>query len=315
MAVSFGLDYASGQWKVCRVEQGQLAEQHVFENAHTLLEALHRFSAANPEAPLVISLDVATPFATLSELSAERLERLARRYHPTPAFREVTAVLQAVRTLSARCYCAPSVEYLPTVPLHRFLMRPALGSARELCTVVALLHFMREQQATWEEMSFFCVNASENGTSVLVIANGQVVNGINTLQGSAVPVAYGCLASLEGAQDLAEETSGLSAQLQTALDEAFWEGLAQELAGLLAIHHSEDLVVLGKQSEKLVERLGDTYQIYLFPHAHTEREGYEAALGAALLGEGLLAQAGGASEVVERLQIRQAERVLLVPDL
>ncbi|HEX7736206.1 MAG TPA: DUF1464 family protein [Ktedonobacteraceae bacterium] len=305
MAVSFGIDYTPGQWQVCRVEQGKLTEHRMFEGASELLAELLAELERYPAATIVVSLDVATPFAPLPELSDEQLERLVQRYHPTPAFREVIETLRAVRALSSRCYCAPSVEYLPTVPLHRFLMRPALGSAREVCAVVALLHYMREQQATWEEMNFFCVNASENGTSVLVIANGQIVNGINTLQGSAVPVAYGYLASLE--------LAGEHMDLQPALEEAFWEGLAQDLAGLLAIHHSEDLVVLGKQGEKLVERLSDTYQIYLFPHAHTEREGYEAALGAALLGDGLV-QDGSASEVVERLQIRQAQRRRLAPD-
>lgn len=307
MTISFGIDYTPGQWRVCQIEQGKLVEPRLFENASELLEMLRAALERYPAATIVVSLDVATPFAPLPELNDERLERLVQRYHPTPAFREVIETLRAIRTLSSRCYCAPSVEYLPTVPLHRFLMRPALGSAREVGAVVALLHYMREQQATWEEMNFFCVNASENGTSVLVIANGQIVNGINTLQGSAVPAAYGYLASLE--------VAGERVDLQPALEEAFWEGLTQELAGLLAIHHSEDLVVFGKQSEKLIERLGDNYQVYLFPHARTELEGYEAALGAALLGDGLTQEGGSASEVVERLQIRQAQRVLLAPDL
>ena len=64
----------------------------------------------------------------------------------------------------------------------------------------------------------------------------------------------------------------------------------------------------------MIERLADVYQVYLFPHAHTEREGYEAALGAALLAEGL-EQDGSACEVVNRLQIRQANRIALVADL
>jgi hypothetical protein len=86
--------------------------------------------------------------------------------------------------------------------------------------------------------------------------------------------------------------------------------LTQELAGLLAVHHSEDIVVLGQQSERLVERLADTYQVYLFPYAHSEREGYESAIGAALLAEGL-EQAGSSGAVVDHLQLRQARRDLL----
>jgi len=99
-----------------------------------------------------------------------------------------------------------------------------------------------------------------------------------------------------------------------AFSEAFWEGLTQELAGLIAIHHIEDIVVLGKESASLIERLADIYHVYLFPHAHTEREGYEAALGAALLAEGL-EQDSSARDVVNRLQIRQADQAALVADL
>ncbi len=173
---------------------------------------------------------------------------------------------------------------------------------------------MNEQQASWGEMNFFCINASENGTCVLVIVNGQIVNGIDPLQGSSLPTAYGYLAGLEGAEGLADDEKAGNATLQTALDEAFWEGLTQELSGLLAVHHSEDIVVLGRQSGRLVERLADTYQVYLFPYAQSEREGYESAIGAAFLAEGL-EHTGSSGAVVEHLQLRQARRYLLAPNL
>lgn len=311
MTQSLGIDYTSGQWRICRVEQGQAAELHVFGNTDEMLATLRQLCAQYPEPTIVVSLDVATPFVALSTLNDEQLERLVQRYHPTLAFIEVKAALQALRALSLSSYCAPSVEYLPTVPLHRYLMRSALGSAREVCAVVALLHFMRGQQAAWEEMNFFCVDAGENGTCVLVIVNGQVVNGIDTLQGSSLSAAYAYLAGVEGTT---EGEQSQSATLQPALDEAFWEGLTQELSGLLAIHHMEDIVVLGQRGDRLIERLADTYQIYLFPHAHTEREGYESALGAALLAEGL-AQESDSAVVVAHLQLRQSKRNVLAPGL
>lgn len=311
MTQSLGIDYTPGQWRVCRVEQGQVAELHLFGNADEMLALTHQLCAHYPEPTIVVSLDVATPFVTLSTLNDEPLEHLVQRYHPTPAFLEVKAALQALRALSLRSYCAPSVEYLPTVPLHRYLMRPALGSARKVCAVVALLHFMREQQASWEEMNFFCVDAGENGTCVLVIVNGQVVNGIDTLQGSALPAVYAYLASAQG---FAEGEQSRDAELQPALDEAFWEGLTQELSGLLAVHRMEDIVVLGQRGDRLIERLADTYQVYLFPRVHPEHEGYESALGAALLAEGL-EQGSVSAEIVMRLQLQQAQRNMLTSAL
>ena len=311
MTQSIGIDYTPGQWRVCRVEQGQAAELLLFGLADEMLALVRQLCAQYPEPTLVVSLDVATPFVSLSTLNDEQLEHLVQRYHPTPAFSEVKAALQALRALSLRSYCAPSVEYLPAVPLHRYLMRPTLGSAREVCTVVALLHFMREQQASWEEMNFFCVDAGEHGTCVLVIVNGQIINGIDTLQGSSLPATY---AYLLVSEESVEGEQSQNTTLQAALDEAFWEGLTQELSGLLAVHHTEDIVVLGQHSARLIDRLADTYQVYLFPHTHTEREGYESALGAALLAEGL-EQESTSSAVVAHLQLLQANRKLLVPNL
>lgn len=312
MTISIGVDYMPEQWRVCGVDQGKAVEFHTFATAGELLALVRQICALYPEPTIVVSLDVTTPFSALSTLTDEQVDRLGRRYHPTPAFTEVREVLQSLRSMSMRSYCAPSVEYLPTVPLYRRLMRPALGTANEVCAAVALLHHMRTLDAPWPEMNFFYVNARENGSCALVIKDGEVINGVGTLQGSSLPAAYGYLAELEAATGSEDEKRRET--LQHVLREAFWEGLTQELAGLIAIHHIEDIVVLGKESASLIERLADVYQVYLFPHAHTEREGYEAALGAALLAEGL-EQDGSAREVVERLRIHQANQIPLVADL
>lgn len=311
MTIRIGIDYFPEQWRVCGVEQGKAVELHTLAETGELLTLVRQMCALYPEPTIVLSLDVSTPFRALAELTDEQIDRLVQRYHPAPAFTEIREVLRALRSMSARVYCAPSVEYLPTVPLYRRLMRPALGSANEVCAAVALLHHMREQEAPWPEMNFFCVNARENGSCALVIKDGEIVNGLGVLQGSALPSAYGYLADLESVPE--PENEERRATLQQAQREAFWEGLTQELAGLIAIHHIEDIVLLGKEGASLIERLADVYQVYLFPHAHTEREGYEAALGAALLAEGL-ERDGCAREVVERLQIRQANREALAPD-
>ncbi|HLI68137.1 MAG TPA: DUF1464 family protein [Ktedonobacteraceae bacterium] len=309
MTVSVGVDYAAGSWRVCCVDQGKLIEFHEFSTVNDLLAWIHGSCPLYPEPTMVLSLDVTAPFSALPALTSEQVDRLLQRYRPLPAFTEVSAVLQILRSISVRSYCAPSVEYLPTVPLHRRLLRPGLGTANEVCAVVALLRHLREQEASWPEMSFLYVNAGVGGVCALVIQDGQIVNGIGTLQGTSLPLAYRYLAMLETAQG--EQDDARHEALQKALHEAFWEGLTQELAGLLATHHIEDMVVLGQESARLIERLADSYQIYLFPQASSEHEGYEAALGAALLAEGL-ELGGSAADVVNHLQIRQAEQVALI---
>jgi len=303
MAISIGIDYAPGQWRVCNVEQGRPAECQICATAGEMQALVSQVCALYPEPTIVVSLDVAAPFGPLSALTEPQMDQLAQRYHPTPARTEVKAVLAALRSLSLRTYCAPSVEYLPTLPVYRRLLRPALGNANEVCTIVALLHHMREQDASWPEMNFFYVNAGESGTCVLVIKDGQIVNGIGQVQGSALPAAYHYLATVESVEDVEEAKA--HPDFRQAQDEAFWEGLRQDLAGLLAIHQIEDVVLLGQKSPALVERLADLYQVYLFPYAGAEVAGYEAVLGAALLADGL-EQEGCAAEVVNHLQILQA---------
>lgn len=54
-----------------------------------------------------------------------------------------------------------------------------------------------------------------------------------------------------------------------------------------------------------IERLGEQYQLYIFPRYELETEGYDMAVGAAIIAEGL-AGVGPMAEVIERLRIRQA---------
>ncbi len=309
MTLHIGIDYQPDQWRVCIIGHNEAPELHTLGTAREVLTAISAVCTRGAIPTLIVSLDVTTPFLSMQSMNDGQLDRLVQRYHPTPMASEVSEVLQELRAMHIHSYCAPSVEYLPTLPAHRRLMRPTLGTANELCALLALLQHMREQEAIWQEMNFLYVNASSTGVCILVIKGGQVVNGIGTVQGSSFSAASGYLEMLETADDLGEQEQ--RAHLQRAFREAFWEGLTQELAGLMAIHHIEDIVVLGQRSGDLVERLAGVYQIYYFPYARTEREGYEAASGAALMAEGL-EHTGSAAEVVQHLQIRHASRLTLV---
>jgi hypothetical protein len=291
--ISIGIDYTPGHWRVCHVEAGRLAEFRACANVRELQALISQVSARSPEPTIVVSLPVATPFGALAALRQEQLEHLARCAQPMAACTEVKDALEALRTLSLRSYCAPSVAFLPTLPPYRRLLRPALGAASEVCTIVALLRHMREQDASWPEMNFFAIHADEPETCVLVIQGGQIVNGIGCVQGSQVPDSRASGVGVEGEA------------FRHLREEAYREGLKQDLAGLLAIHQIEDVVVLGQKSPALVGYLADSYQLYHFPRVGPDGPGYEAALGAALLAEGL-EQKGGAAEVVDRLQIPRA---------
>lgn len=93
--------------------------------------------------------------------------------------------------------------------------------------------------------------------------------------------------------------------MRAEYERALWEGLTQDIAGLIAIHHIEDMVVSGDFQEEFIERFAENYQVYLFPSSEADAPGFEGALGAAVLAGGLFLP-GKAREIVDQLSIREA---------
>src|SRR6266571_1016035 len=263
MALSIGIDYNRGHGKTCLMENGQVTELHSFMDAAALLAYLEHTCALYPE-----------PVVALASASDESLPSLQE---------DTNSFLIAIDSINLKNHRIPAVEHLPTIPTHRKLKQAALGTPAKLCTVAALLHHMREQEALWSEMNFLYLEVGENARTIIVAEGGRIVNGI----GGRV------CAGMDNRESQKQEL-------------AFWERLTQDLAGLMAIHHFEDIVVAGQSSLKnaVIDRFGDTYQFYLYPQSEPHQEGFETAIGAALIAEGLY-YPGLAGEVVERLQIRE----------
>jgi len=143
------------------------------------------------------------------------------------------------------------------------------------------------------------LDVEHNSRSIIVVEDGRIVNGLGENAGTYH--AYGV-----GQQEGIDSGDGSDTMEDEVIaEQAFWEGLTQDLAGLMAIHHLEDIVVTGQRKDAAIERLEDTYQFYCFPHHTYEQEGFEAAIGAAIIAEGLY-YPGLAAEIVERLQLSQA---------
>lgn len=312
MTLSIGVDYSPDAWKTCIVERGQPQELQTFAQASDVIAFLKRTCALYPEPTIVVSSDAHTPFAALHTLNSQQVAAMAasRRAISAESFR---ATLLEIGSINVNSYCAPSVAYLPGVPIHRKLMRADLGTASTLSAGIALLYRMRERGASWPEMCFLCLDAGRSRSDILVVEYGRIVNGRGALPGTVSTRPRGYETALSAAlalfgQNGDQRGEGESDSLAHLSLEAFLEGLTQELAGLMAVHHFEDIVVLGQEREKVIAHFAETYQVYLFPYAEDEVQGYEAALGAALIAEGLY-HPGLAAEVVEQLQIREAQEL------
>lgn len=261
--LSIGVDEQQGIWKTCLLEDSLVLELSSFENTASVLAYLEQTCATYPEPIMMISLDK-------GHWNAELLDRF----------------LIAVDSMNLNSYTVPPLRSLPSLPSYRRLIRDNLGEAHVLCNVMTLLYRMRQREATWQEMRFLFLETHGLASNVAVIEDGYIVNGVTSI-----------LLDMRGQQKQDSHDADRDSE-----DEAFLEQLAQTLAGLLAVHHIEDIVIIGARTSEVIAHFDGFYQFYLFPQDAQEQAGYEAAIGAALLAEGFYAP-GIAAQVVERLQV------------
>lgn len=285
MAMSIGIDYKAGVWKTCLMENGQTIELCTFANSDATLAYIESVCTFYPEPIIALSSALETTLCSLETLLEEQEQAVSALDAA-----DLYTFLTAISSLNAKNFHVPAIKSLHSVPRYRKRKRRDMGSADKLCSVATLLYRMRQQEATWSEMRFLYLEVGEDDRSIVVVKDGCIVDGMtDTIEAMA-----------ENDEDEQER------------EQAFWEGLSEDVAGLMAIHHFEDIVVIDRRSslqDKLdkstvVDRLGDTYQLYLFPHGESEPEGFETAIGASLIAEGLF-RPSLASEVIERLQIKE----------
>lgn len=286
MTMSIGIDYKASVWKTCLTENGQTIELATFPNGDATLAYIEDVCALYPEPIIALSSGLETALCALQTLS-----EAAEDGEIQADFADLHTFSETIGTFNAKNFHLPALKSLKSVPRYRKRKRKDMGSADKLCSVATLLYRMRQQEAGWPEMRFLYLEVSENERGIVVVKDGRIIDGMNVIM------------------DAPDEND--DGEDEEEREQAFWEGLAEDVAGLMAIHHFEDIVVIDRRSsmqDKLdkrtvVDRLGDTYQFYLFPHNESEPEGFETAIGASLIAEGLF-RPSLASEVVERLQVK-----------
>lgn len=292
---SIGIDYAVGNWKTCVVENGEALEFSTFGEVSAVLDYIQKVSDTSAETSIALASRFETTFGPLAAIPGFQLQQMIADDQPSHREAFKTFLIRMCNS-DFSIYRLPAIKYLPTIPPHRKLYRTHMGASNSLCSVTTLLYRMRQQEAAWPEMSFFFLEVSPVSKSIVVVKDGSIVDAL----GEGVPlkeVSY-------GHEFLPED--------KAIFEQAFWESLTQDVAGLMALHHLEDIVVVDRhhpggrnRKETVIDRLSDNYQLYLFPQHAAEPDGFESAIGAALIAEGLC-RPGLATEVVERLRLFSA---------
>lgn len=283
MTMSIGIDYKAGTWKTCFTENGQTIELCTFGNSDATLAYIESICAVYSEPIIALSSALETTLCSMQALLEEQ------EHSATPAdVADLHTFLVAIGSFNAKNFHLPALKSLKSIPRYRKRKRKDMGNTDKLCSVTTLLYRMRQQEASWPEMRFLYLEVGEDDRSIVVVKDGRIVDGMTV-----------------DIEHVAEEDD------EDEQEQAFWEGLAEDVAGLMAIHHFEDIVVIDRRSSAqdtlkkrtVVDRLGDTYQLYLFPRSESEPAGFETAIGASLIAEGLF-HPSLASEVVDHLQVR-----------
>ncbi len=294
MALSIGIDSNVEKWKTCLIENGSALELHTFEGAEATFSYVEQICALYPEPTIGLSTQLNISFGPLNVLSEPQLLQLVleENLRNDNIKREFTKLANALNLSS---YSIPAVRNLLSIPHYRKINRGDMGGPQTLCSLVTLLYRMLQQEAAWSEMNFLYLELDTNAKSILVVKDGQIVDGMHV-----TTTLYN-----------APNRDTFLEQDEEIIEQAFWEGLTQDLAGLLAIHHLEDIVLLDRTSpsdmkrgsQSIIDRLSDNYQFYLYPRHEADPEAFEVALGAALVAEGLY-HSGLTAEIVSHLQIQ-----------
>ncbi len=293
--LSIGVHYNKGNWKTCLMENGHTLELRLFKDVCAALEYVQFHCAIFPEPVITLSINSGTYLTPVHTYAEGQLSEKTLNSDHIQREDDLNTFRIAVGSSSHNTFHLPPLNQLPDVPIFRRQHRLDMGGSDTLCATALLLYRLRRQEAIWQEMRFLYVDAGYDARSIVVVEDGRIVNGIGETSATYCSQAT----SLER-----NEPANWSDHLEqeALVKQAFWEGLTQDLAGLMAIHHLEDIVVTGQLKEAVIEKLEDRYQFYLFPYNEHEQVGFEAAIGAAIIAEGLY-RPGLAAEVVERLQI------------
>jgi len=278
MALSLGIEYGVAVWRTALLEHLVPIETKAFAHAEDVRGYVEGICACYPEPVIAVAIQHGHD-CRVQGAEADEME-------------EVRGTIEAIKAMNLTSYRLPEVRELASIPRYRKLNRAHMGTAGVLCSTATLLYRLRLQEAAWPEIRFLFLSIDEKSRNIVVIQEGQIVDGI------ARPLH----------EALYQETA--DDEVRQLVEAAFWEGLSQDLAGLMAIHHCEDIVLLTHKQpagmrwlhDEIVTRLSDLYPCYLFPTSTAEQDDFEAAIGAGIIVEGLHHN-DVAGEVVERLHL------------
>lgn len=291
---SLGVDYGSGSWKTALLLEGHEPELRSFTSPDEVCRALSETDRRHPGLPIVLPSGFGIPLKRVQDVDTRDLFEMALRREGSPP-RGLSQFLLALHTSQLNAYCIPAVKLLPSVPVHRKVNRVDMGTSDKLCTAAFFESRFVDQGARLEDLDFIVLEIGEAFRAILAIRGGKIVDGLGGTAGGMGPQCRGRidgeLAYLYewptkesvyrgGAQDVEARFGGHG-------DAAFWEEIEKDLLAFLSFHELKMVLLAGRRKQSIADRLRQRFRTIVDTQ---EGEGFEAAIGAAILADGI---AGG----------------------
>jgi predicted butyrate kinase (DUF1464 family) len=306
---SLGIDYGSGSWKTALLVEGRSPELRSFGGADEVRDSVSDVDRVCPGLPIVLPSGFGVPLRRVQELDDRDLFEMALR-RDAPSERGLSRFLLGLRASRLNAYCIPAVKLLPSVPIHRKVNRVDMGTSDKLCTAAYFVNHLHERGARLESIDFVVLEVGHAFRAIVAIRGGRIVDGLG---GTAGGIGPECRGSIDGElaylYDWDTKDSiyhggarDVEARFRDHGDAAFWEGLEKDLLMFLSFHGLKTILVAGRRKQEVGDRLGRRFQI----DATTQDDaGFEAAIGAAVLADGIAGGRYGA--LVTHLGLRDAK--------
>ncbi len=307
--LTLGIAFASGEWRVALWDEAHAADLHSVRDFETLWMLLQETVGSHPAIPCVLPSGLGIPLTRARDLLDRDIFEMGLRAEPEVA-EPLSAFLAHARHRLPAAFCVPGVKGLPSVPVARKLSRLDLGGAGLVCAAGWALHVLGR---TGAGDSFVLLHVGPGSRELAAVRGGRLVDGIG-------PSVVGL--GPDGARDGGEPASGAGpavwwrregmriaeaeARCPGCLRTARWEAVEKEVLGLAGAYGLRQVIVTGEARAVALEALPARLEYRSLP---SPLDGYEPALGAAVLAAGLTG--GPSAGLVDRLGLREArDRVL-----
>jgi len=330
--LSLGIDYGTRSWKIALLQERDVVDLQEFEDGFQVLTYLDEITSRYPSLPMVLPSGFGIPLKKVQDITAQDIFEMTLK-KGEPREQGLGLFLGAAKMRRVHAYCIPAVKLLPSIPAHRKVNKIDLGTSDKLCSLAFIEKVLLEKESgpscslfpagkgdtdsptkpkepdPFQSMSFLMLEVGYAFTCLLVVKEGRIIDALGGTAGCMGPKSRGCIdgemAYLYGFDTKAQIYSGGFLDLEERFpgqgERAFWEGLEKELLAFMHFYRVGSILLTGRNKGLIQEKLGDRYSIQILQN---DREGYESAIGAAVLANGI--EGGLFEPLVTHLGIKEA---------